>query len=237
MADAGRTYDIQTGIGNDTGDLLIDFSDSFTGGAVTGTLNGERAAYNGTRITQFVPTSVRVDPSYAGVYTGTATDDLRGVLPFTGDDPWVYFIDKASERFFYVIRSFIPGLPQSLPSTSILTETVPMLASAQGSAYSGANSVAVTKFEFSASTSSASVGGTIPAGSDIFAVVTEYTSGVSAANFTVGSLTKNVGDTGVYKFGTPASAITNATIAAAHTLTGQQKIVGYLCVGEEEGIG
>ena len=231
MARTGRTTDLVKVIGDTS--FLDDFSEVSQDGGVSDTVPVGRVALNGQRYTSAFATSLQVDPSFGTVYAGDETDALRARLPLA-TDPWAMVIDSQGQ-FFYAMRAFVPGLDESAPSTDAITESLEMQQSSVSKPYAGAGAVAVTPFTFTSSASSFTVGN-VPANASLLIVVTDYSTGISSANITLAGRSQGVGAAGIWQLPSQTTAQTNATVAASHSITGNNTIVGYALVGEELGI-
>ena len=234
MPPAGRTFDLHVFVGDD--DFLIDFSEVFRGGSIVGSMEGERAPFNHNRYSKYVPTAAGADPELAAIYTGDQTDALRNRLPFDDDSPpWGVFVDGKG-AFFYCMGVFIPGLPETGPSTGILVEALPMRASSARNGYAFAHARAVTPFRFSSTDDSESIGN-CDEGDEVFLVVSKVTGNPAAQTFNVaGEDRTGVDAPGIWHIGSLANNVASASVSIPAHLPAGQVIEGFALVGEKLGL-
>lgn len=144
-------------------------------------------------------------------------------------DPFLAIIDELVDGL-YVGTVRINDVPISASTTTVVQGNVEFPQS--GLFYARRATGAATEFAFNSGTASVNLGATVPQTSRVFLVVTDYPSGVTAAAITVGSLSQNVGAAGFWDLGSPAASITSPSVAAAHTLTTNQAINGFLLVAD-----
>lgn len=144
------------------------------------------------------------------------------------DEAWAFVYDTDA-KLFCLGHVSLENLPRQQPTNSRITNSLTM--HNNGPFYS--NEGKVVAFDAGTSVGSKTIEiEDVVTGERIFLIVTEYTSGVSAADVTGGPATVEVDGVGVYDLGA-ATADGDETLTLSHTISANQNIKGFAVAGPD----
>ena len=167
------------------------------------------------------------------IYDGDESDALRSHIA-DDTDMWVAVISPTANLESWE-AALVPlnSLPETAPPDDAITDALSLPISARAAFGIGADSV--TRFEFTATLATLSIGD-IALGAYVLLIVDDESVSAADFNVTVGGLSRTVAAPGIQKIGPFASAVSAASVLTSTTLTGAETISGYVLVGQEQGV-
>ena len=224
-----RTFDLSVFIG--AGSWIQQLT-RFQSGSVTGSTPGtSREPVLGVQEEEASIHSVKQVFAFASLQDSAETDVLVAHA-MDIPDPWCAVVhDKGVLSNFEIARGNMGALPKSRPAADArrLTLSIPH----SGREHYGVGDMSVARFEFDSGNDSQGIGNLTPDHS-LFLLIDQ--ADVNAFAIEVGGVSVNYTSEGIHQLDALTANQNNARVETATVLSGQNKITGYVLVGQPQAL-